>query len=140
MRSESPTGDTGDTAIDAGENDAPTIADLERSGTTRAREKQYQVLGFLKIGVKCLFVSDDIGRQIQISPLCLLDFYITETHQRLGYGKTLFECMLANEGVSASKLAYDRPSPRMVGFLKKHYALQETLPQANNYLFFKEVR
>ncbi|KAJ3236940.1 Alpha-tubulin N-acetyltransferase 1, partial [Chytriomyces hyalinus] len=98
-----------------------------------------QVVGLLKIGVKNLFVSDEYGRQIQISLLCVLDFYIHDSVQRCGYGKRLFEYMLETEQTTAAKLAYDRPSPRMMSFLKKHYALHDFISQANNFIIFKQV-
>ncbi|TPX74839.1 hypothetical protein CcCBS67573_g03904 [Chytriomyces confervae] len=97
-----------------------------------------QVVGLLKIGVKNLFVSDEYGRQIQISLLCVLDFYIHDSVQRCGYGKRLFEYMLETEQTTAAKLAYDRPSPRMMSFLKKHYALHDFISQANNFIIFKQ--
>ncbi|KAI8840368.1 touch receptor neuron protein Mec-17-domain-containing protein [Chytriomyces cf. hyalinus JEL632] len=97
-----------------------------------------QVVGLLKIGVKNLFVSDEYGRQIQISLLCVLDFYIHDSVQRCGYGKRLFEYMLETEQTTAAKLAYDRPSPRMMSFLKKHYTLHDFISQANNFIIFKQ--
>ena len=32
--------------------------------------------------------------QREVSPLCVLDFYVHESKQRCGYGKALFEAML----------------------------------------------
>jgi hypothetical protein len=46
--------------------------------------------------------------------------------------------MLKHEGVSPSKLGYDRPSSKFIGFLKKHYSLCNYVPQNNNYVVFKE--
>ena len=34
------------------------------------------------------------------------------------------------------KLAYDRPSEKLIGFLKKHYGLAKYVPQNNNYVIF----
>jgi alpha-tubulin N-acetyltransferase 1 len=34
------------------------------------------------------------------------------------------------------KLAYDRPSEKLTGFLKKHYGLAKFIPQNNNYVIF----
>jgi hypothetical protein len=54
-------------------------------------------LGFLKVGSKHLFHRDFYGQIKEIQPLCLLDFYVHESVQRVGIGKQLFESMLINE-------------------------------------------
>jgi alpha-tubulin N-acetyltransferase 1 len=36
----------------------------------------------------------------------------------------------------ASKLAYDRPSEKLISFLKKHYNLSSYISQNNNYVIF----
>ena len=46
--------------------------------------------------------------------------------------------MLACENVIPSQLAYDRPSPKLVGFLKKHYGLSNYIPQNNNFVIFSQ--
>jgi len=48
--------------------------------------------------------------------------------QRGGYGKQLFEKMLVEEGVSPERLGYDRPSPKLISFLNKHYGLKKYTP------------
>ena len=50
----------------------------------------------------------------------------------------LFEKMLEKEKVNPEKLAYDRPSPKLLGFLKKHYGLINYIPQNNNYVIFNQ--
>lgn len=45
------------------------------------------VLGFLKTGKKNLFHRDYVGAVKQITPLCVLDFYVHESMQRTGIGK-----------------------------------------------------
>lgn len=51
---------------------------------------KYSVVGMIKVGIKSLFVlvstinEDEMHRQIQINPLCVLDFYIDERLQRQG--------------------------------------------------------
>lgn len=40
------------------------------------------------------------------------------------------------EKVNPEKLAYDRPSPKLLGFLAKHYGLKGFSPQANNFVVF----
>lgn len=48
------------------------------------------ILGMLKIGPKKLFLLDKKGFQNELDPLCVLDFYIHESCQRMGLGKILF--------------------------------------------------
>jgi alpha-tubulin N-acetyltransferase 1 len=36
--------------------------------------------------------------------------------------------MLRQEMIRPEKLAYDRPSPKLLGFLKKHYNLKNYIP------------
>ena len=48
----------------------------------------------LKTGKKGLYVFDRNGQHYQVSPPCVLDFYIHESRQRTGLGKRLFEHML----------------------------------------------
>jgi alpha-tubulin N-acetyltransferase 1 len=48
--------------------------------------------------------------------------------QRGGHGMDLFSRMLQIEGVEPRKLAYDRPSPKMRGFLSKYYGLKNYVP------------
>jgi len=52
------------------------------------------VIGLLKVGFKKLFVFDQYGYQHEVDPLCILDFYVHESRQRMGCGKQLFEYML----------------------------------------------
>jgi len=45
---------------------------------------------------------------------------------------------LDNESARPEKLAYDRPSFKMIAFLRKHYGLKDFLQQANNFVIFNE--
>lgn len=54
----------------------------------------FRILGFLKAGRKRLFVHDRRGVCVECVPLCVLDFYVHEAHQRKGCGKKLFDFML----------------------------------------------
>ncbi|GES85857.1 alpha-tubulin N-acetyltransferase-like [Rhizophagus clarus] len=102
-------------------------------------QENKKVVGILKVGIKKLFVVDRIGRQHEIEPLCVLDFYVHENCQRSGYGKQLFEYMLTNEKVeNPCKLAFDRPSHKFKSFLKKYYDLENFIPQPNNFVIFDE--
>jgi alpha-tubulin N-acetyltransferase 1 len=44
--------------------------------------------------------------------------------------------MLTHEKAKPEKLAYDRPSEKLLGFLAKHYGLKRFTPQNNNYVVF----
>jgi len=96
------------------------------------------VLGILKVGQKNLFIRGGAGGYQEIKPLCVLDFYVHESVQRLGVGKDLFELMLEREKKEAKELGYDRPSPKLMGFLAKHYNLRNYSPQSNNFVVFNE--
>lgn len=48
----------------------------------------------LKTGQKGLYVFDREGNHYQVSPPCVLDFYVHESRQRNGLGRRLFEHML----------------------------------------------
>ena len=45
------------------------------------------VIGLLKVGPKNLFIRNEQGTIKEISPICVLDFYVHESVQRGGYGK-----------------------------------------------------
>ena len=72
----------------------------------------------------------------EIEPLCVLDFYVHEDYQRGGFGKALFMAMLQNEQTSPERLAYDRPSPKLLSFLRRHFELSSFFPQPNRYVVF----
>jgi alpha-tubulin N-acetyltransferase 1 len=46
----------------------------------------------------------------------------------MGLGKLLFETMMENENLIASQIAYDKPSKKLLAFLKKHYNLVNFYP------------
>jgi hypothetical protein len=48
----------------------------------------------------------------------------------------LFEKMLEKERIAPPKLGYDKPSEKLLGFLRKHYYLKNYVPQSNNYVVF----
>ncbi|KAJ9448602.1 Alpha-tubulin N-acetyltransferase [Diplonema papillatum] len=93
------------------------------------------VYGLLKVGVKKLFIRSVTGYE-EMTPLCVLDFYVCESHQRTGVGKKLFEHMLRDQGRPPRKLAYDRPSAKLLSFLRKHYRLSDYTPQNNNFVVY----
>ena len=97
------------------------------------------VVGYLKVGEKHLFVYDSFGRNNEINALCVLDFYVHESQQRRGCGKSLFDMMLKMENIQPEHIAIDRPSEKSIRFLKKHYNLKNSLPQVNNFVVFQGV-
>lgn len=94
--------------------------------------------GYLKTGYKKLFVSTEFGDIKEINPLCVLDFYVSEEVQRQGIGKRLFDLMLNDSGCKAEKIAYDRPSEKLLKFLSKHFGLKRYLPQNNNFVVYSQ--
>lgn len=107
------------------------MKDGERNGGRGA------VVGFLKVGYKKLFLLDRQGMHIEAEPLCILDFYISENMQRHGYGLQLFGFMLQHKRVEPVLMAFDRPSPKFLSFLSKHYNLTQSIPQVNNFVVFE---
>ncbi|XP_009881179.1 PREDICTED: alpha-tubulin N-acetyltransferase 1, partial [Charadrius vociferus] len=75
---------------------------------------------------------DRNGAHNEAEPLCVLDFYIHESVQRHGYGRQLFQHMLQSERVDPWRLAVDRPSEKLLAFLRKHYGLSDAIPQVGD--------
>ena len=100
--------------------------------------KENVIYGFLKTGYKKLFVYDQNNMIKEIKPLCVLDFYVHESQQRNGIGKKLFDYMLYDENISAEKIAYDRPSIKLLNFLSKYFSLSNYTPQNNNFVVYNE--
>merc|ERR1719235_2969175 len=104
--------------------------------------EESRVYGFIKVGPKKLFIEH--RGMVEMTPLSVLDFYIHESVQRGGFGHALFEEMLARERTAPALLAYDRPSQKLMGFLRKHYGLAAFTPQNNNFVvfdrYFEELR
>lgn len=78
------------------------------------------------------------GDIIELNPLSVLDFYVHESVQRGGHGREIFQYMLEKENIQPKKLAYDRPSPKLIGFLAKHYNLRHYVKQNNNFVIFDD--
>ncbi|XP_051925827.1 alpha-tubulin N-acetyltransferase 1 isoform X2 [Hippocampus zosterae] len=94
------------------------------------------IVGFLKVGHKKLFLLDPQGLHVEAEPLCVLDFFIAENLQRHGNGLELFHFMLQHKKMEPALMAYDRPSPKLLSFLAKHYHLTQSVPQVNNFVVF----
>ncbi|XP_035224986.1 alpha-tubulin N-acetyltransferase 1-like isoform X2 [Stegodyphus dumicola] len=104
--------------------------------TIRDLAEPRSVIGMLKVGIKRLFICDELGAQNEVDPICVLDFYIHESKQRSGFGHTLFNAMLQAEKISPEKLAIDRPTFKSLAFFQKHYELSSPLVQPNHYVIF----
>ena len=97
------------------------------------------IRGLLRIGERSLFVRKEADAPYsQISPVCVLDFYVHESCQRTGDGKRMFEAMLAHERLQAHQLGYDRPSSKLLAFCGRHYGLKDYVPQNNNFVVFSK--
>ena len=46
--------------------------------------------------------------------------------------------MLKDIGLEPNQMGYDRPSNKLLSFLKKHYNLNNYVPQNNNYVVFNQ--
>ncbi|KAK6113983.1 Touch receptor neuron protein Mec-17 family protein [Brugia pahangi] len=94
------------------------------------------IIGLLKIGYKNLYLTDESMQTFQVSPLCVLDFYVHDTLQRQGYGHALFDYMLKQENSSAENVAIDKPSQSLLQFMNKHYHLNEPIWQVTNFVVY----
>ncbi|UJR09046.1 hypothetical protein I4U23_013294 [Adineta vaga] len=95
------------------------------------------VVGILKVGPKHLYIYDTNGQVYERTPLCILDFYVHESKQRLGFGKNLFDTMLNYEKCAPYELPVDRPSNKCLAFLHKHYHLSSPIHQVNNFVVYQ---
>lgn len=89
-------------------------------------------------GLFWIFCQMMNGDYREIQPLCVLDFYVHESCQRQGIGFELFAFMLESEEESPHNLGYDRPSPKLLSFLRKQFNLASYAQQANNFVVFNQ--
>ena len=101
------------------------------------RDGALQVRGYIKYGPKDLYLYRKNGSILTCSPPCLLDFYVHEDVQRGGLGLRLFQAMLEDLGVAPHLIAYDRPSPKLIGFMRKHFGLTKPDLQPNKFCIFE---
>lgn len=97
-----------------------------------------QTLGFIKVGVRNLFLWDRLGVQHEKQILCLLDFFTYPSCQRKGYGKKMIEKMLIEQHKEMKDIPIDRPSALCLSFMKRHFGLSNYLPQTNNFVVFDQ--
>ncbi|KAH7444625.1 hypothetical protein KP509_02G085500 [Ceratopteris richardii] len=115
------------------ENGVVAREEEEKRRTTTAMAV---IEGMLKVGTKDLFIRRYDGTVHEMSPLCVLDFYVHYSYQRSGKGHLLFQHMLSKEGLCAHQMGYDRPSTKLISFLQKHYGLIKYVPQATQFVVF----
>jgi len=63
---------------------------------------------------------------------------VREENQRTGVGFALVDSMLGHERTEPRKVAWDRPTPKSLAFLSKHFGLTNYVPQPNNFVVFDE--
>ena len=97
-----------------------------------------QCLGILKSGVKKLFIRTANAQLVEMDPMCVLDFYVCTSEQRAGHGRTLYDYMLSYQNVHPAELGIDRPSPKFLAFMKKHFGLSDYIPQTNNFVVYNQ--
>ena len=95
-------------------------------------------LGIIKFGRKKLFHRTSNGSVNEITPMCVLDFYVSERCQRQGVGSALFNFALQHLRVEPYQLGYDRPSIKFLSFLHKHHQLSQYEAQNNNFVVFHD--
>ena len=105
-------------------------------------------VGYLKYGIKDLYFYHKNGKVTQSSPVCLLDFYVDDSMQRNGLGIALFRQMLDTLSADATvsslsapitpkDIAYDRPSPKLIAFMRKHYNMINPDLQPNRFAIYE---
>lgn len=88
--------------------------------------------------MRYLYLNDSSGKNIEVNAQCVLDFYVHNSLQKLGYGKQLFDKMLRFLNLDSYSLAYDFPSKQILNFLYKYYSLKDIILQYNKFGVFKE--
>ncbi|OHT06814.1 hypothetical protein TRFO_25123 [Tritrichomonas foetus] len=101
-------------------------------------DEMKRVVGFVKVGVRNLFLWDKKGVQHERKGLCLLDFFTYPQCQRKGYGKKMIDSMLSDQRLEMAQIPIDRPSNLCLSFMAKHFGLRNPINQANNFVVFDE--
>ena len=82
-----------------------------------------EAVGFIKFGMKKMFLFHPNKGQTQLDVMCVLDFFCREAERRRGIGLELMRAMLSDLELAPESLAYDRPSPLLFRFLQRHFNL-----------------
>ncbi|OHS93927.1 Alpha-tubulin N-acetyltransferase [Tritrichomonas foetus] len=101
-------------------------------------DENTQVLGFIKVGYRNLFLWDRRGSQHEMKILCLLDFFTYPICQRKGHGRRMIDKMLEDQHKEMKQIPIDRPSNLCLSFMNRHFGLCEYMPQSNNYVVFDQ--
>ena len=96
------------------------------------------VMGYIKYGNKRLYFHRADGRVFYVVMTCVLDFYVNKAVQRKGTGHALFEHFRTTVDKQARECAYDRPSPKLVAFLRKYYHI-DVAQQSNRFAVTDDV-
>ncbi|GMH96124.1 hypothetical protein TrVE_jg13701 [Triparma verrucosa] len=111
---------------------------LSESQTLYTLHSPTSLLGYAKTGLKNLYLYDPSSPKSSLKPypstLSLLDIYTP--HQRLGYGKLLMDAIYSSN--PTKRIAYDRPSSMLPGFLSKNYGMENGEKQNNGYMVFRD--
>lgn len=96
-------------------------------------------MGYAKFGYKDLYFYKKDGKVIESKRTpALLDFYVADQLQRRGVGILLFHRILKEACINdPHRIAYDRPSPKLVSFLAKHFNLTGGDLQPNRFMVFE---
>lgn len=85
-----------------------------------------------------LFLYNLEGEIVECNVLCLFDFYVHHSVQRLGHGKILIDKILRFYNVPAYKLAFDTPNQKLLNFLYKHFSIKDYIKQSNNLIVYND--
>ena len=97
-----------------------------------------EVAGYIRTGRRKLYLTAD-PCAVPLQPFtvdCVLDFFVEK--QRQGNGKYLFENFLNSQNVNVESVAFDRPSPKLVSFLTKHFNISDLVFQPNNFVISRK--
>jgi len=97
------------------------------------------VTGYIRLGQRTLYLSPDpVSVELQpFSVFCVLDFFIQ--NQCRGNGNFLMQQILTSSpNLSPAKLAFDRPSAKLVPFLRKHFGLLDLVEQPNKFVISRQ--
>ena len=119
-----------------------TNADLffgKQNETLIIKAKGNTVFGFIRVGYKDIYINtlNDVLENINL--LCVFDFFVHFTCQRMGYGRELFDKGLELFKVEPSMMAYDKPSQAMNNFMYKHYSLKNPIEQSNHMFIYYQL-
>lgn len=94
------------------------------------------LIGMLKTGDAPLCLCNKRGECVQVKARCVLDFFVIESYQRAGFGRSLFQYMLAYEELDPEGIAFEKPTSQLLEFLGKHYDLKKRIKQDNKFVIF----